>query len=61
MASGPTFARTVDNVDAKYVDTDALGGRVTRTSNVKNTADGADGKPCPAALLPADKEESGKI
>ena len=35
LASGPTFARTVDNVDAKYVDTDALGGRVTRTSNVK--------------------------
>ena len=34
LASGPTFARTVDNADAKYVDTDALGGRVTRTANV---------------------------
>ena len=34
MASGPTFARTVDNADAKYVDTDALGGHVTRTANV---------------------------
>ena len=34
LDSGPTFARTVDNADAKYVDTDALGGRVTRTANV---------------------------
>ena len=34
LASGPTFARTVDNVDAKYVDTDAFGGRVTCTANV---------------------------
>ena len=34
LASGPTFAHTVDNADAKYVDTDALGGRVTCTANV---------------------------
>ena len=34
LASGPTFARTVDNADAKYVDTGALGGRVTCTSKV---------------------------
>ena len=34
LASGPTFARTVNNVDAKYVDTDAFGGRVTCTANV---------------------------
>ena len=34
LASGPNFARTVNNADAKYVDTDALGGRVTRTVNV---------------------------
>ena len=34
LASGPTFDRTVDNADAKYVDTDALGGRVTHTANV---------------------------
>ena len=34
LASGPTFSRTVDNADAKYVDTDALGGRATRTANV---------------------------
>ena len=34
LASGPTFARTVDNADVKYVDTGALGGRVTRTANV---------------------------
>ena len=31
---GPTFACTVDDVDAKCVDTDALGGHVTRTANV---------------------------
>ena len=34
LASGPTFDRTVDNEDAKYVDTGALGRRVTRTANV---------------------------
>ena len=34
LASGPTFARTVDNADAKYIDTDALGGSVTHTANV---------------------------
>ena len=34
LVSGPTFARTVNNADAKCVDTGALGGRVTRTSNV---------------------------
>ena len=26
-----------------------------------NTADGADGKPCPTALLPEDEEENGTI
>ena len=34
LASGPTFARTGDDTDAKYVDTGALGGRITRTTNV---------------------------
>ena len=33
LASGPTFFRTVDNVDAEYIDTDALGRRVTCTAN----------------------------
>ena len=35
LASGPTFARTVDNADANYVDTDALGRRLTCTANKK--------------------------
>ena len=34
LASGPTFSHTVDNADAKYVDTDSLGRRVTHTANV---------------------------
>ena len=34
LDSGPNFARTVDDVDSKYIDTGALGGRVTRTANV---------------------------
>ena len=34
LASGPTFDRTVDNADAKYIDTGALGGRVTCAANV---------------------------
>ena len=34
LASGPTFSRTVDNADAKYVDMGALVGRVTCTANV---------------------------
>ena len=33
LDSGPTFAHTVDDADAKYVDTGALGGRVTSTAN----------------------------
>ena len=34
LAFGPTFARTVDNTDAKYVDMGALDGLITRTANV---------------------------
>ena len=34
MASGPNFARTVDDADAKCIDTGTLDGRVTRTFNV---------------------------
>ena len=34
LASGTTFVCTVDDVDAKYVDTGALGGRITCTVNV---------------------------
>ena len=33
LDSGPTFACTVDDADAKYIDTGALGGRVTSTAN----------------------------
>ena len=61
LASGHTFARTVDNADAKCVDTGTLGGCVTRTANVTIRPMGADDKPCPTALLPADEEESGTI
>ena len=34
MASGPNFARTVDDADAKCIDTGTLDGRVTQTVNV---------------------------
>ena len=34
LASGPTFDRTVDDTDAKYVDMGTLGGRVTHTANI---------------------------
>ena len=51
-------ARTVDDADAKC-------GRLWRKRHLyyrqKNTADGADGKPCPTAPLPADEEESGNV
>ena len=33
LATGPTNACMVDDADAKYIDTGALGGHVTRTGN----------------------------